>query len=88
MKKGSVVGAVDLPIVIQFCATAFTYYDQATAAQEIFGHTLESLRGIKYLYKYNVFQIAFVVLARLTFVYHLIFGWRRRKPSGRFQLSS
>ncbi|RYR66912.1 hypothetical protein Ahy_A03g013097 [Arachis hypogaea] len=51
MKKGSVVGAVDLPMfVIQFCATAFTYYDQATAAQEIFGHTLESLRGIKYLY--------------------------------------
>ncbi|XP_058080096.1 LIMR family protein At5g01460 isoform X2 [Magnolia sinica] len=37
--------------VIQFCATAFAYYSQATAAQEIFGHTLESLRGIKYLYK-------------------------------------
>ena len=74
--------------VIQFCATAFAYYAQATAAQEIFGHTLESLRGIKYLYKYNVFQIAFVVLAGLTFVYYLIFGWRRRKPSGRFQLSS
>ncbi|XLT87079.1 hypothetical protein HN873_008832 [Arachis hypogaea] len=79
MKKGSVVGAVDLPMLY----SSFTYYDQATAAQEIFGHTLESLRGIKYLYKYNVFQIAFVVLARLTFVYHLIFGWRRRKPSGR-----
>lgn len=38
--------------VIQFCATAFAYYAQATAAQEIFGHTLQSLRGIKYLYKY------------------------------------
>ena len=37
--------------VIQFCATAFAYYAQATAAGEIFGHTLESLRGIKYLYK-------------------------------------
>ncbi|KAB5552171.1 hypothetical protein DKX38_009482 [Salix brachista] len=56
--------------VIQFCATAFGYYAQATAAQEIFGHTLQSLRGIKYLYKYNVFQIAFVVLAGLTFVYY------------------
>ncbi|XP_015897209.2 LIMR family protein At5g01460 [Ziziphus jujuba] len=74
--------------VIQFCSTAFAYYAQATAAQEIFGHTLESLRGIKYLYKYNVFQIAFVVLAGLTLVYYSIFGWRRRKPSGRFQLSS
>lgn len=86
--------------VIQFCSTAFGYYAQATAAQEIFGHTLESLRGIKYLYKwvtvfvyvllwlgillywhrmlilnyrYNVFQIAFVVLAGLTFVYYAAF---------------
>ncbi|XP_073140622.1 LIMR family protein At5g01460 [Henckelia pumila] len=74
--------------VIQFCATAFGYYAQATAAQEIFGHTLQSLRGIKYLYKYNVFQIAFIVLAGLTFVYYAAFGWRRKKPSGRFQLST
>ncbi|XP_044462780.1 LIMR family protein At5g01460 [Mangifera indica] len=74
--------------VIQFCATAFGYYAQATAAQEIFGHTLQSLRGIRYLYKYNVFQIAFVVLAGLTFVFYAAFGWRKRKPSGRFQLSS
>ncbi|RDX57752.1 LIMR family protein [Mucuna pruriens] len=59
--------------VIQFCSTAFAYYAQATAAQEIFGHTLESLRGIKYLYKCNVFQIAFVVLAGLTFVYYAAF---------------
>ncbi|KAK6943125.1 LMBR1-like membrane protein, partial [Dillenia turbinata] len=64
--------------VIQFCATAFAYYAQATSAQEIFGHTLQSLRGIKY----NIFQIAFVVLAGLTFVYYLAFGWRRRKPTG------
>ncbi|CAL0302620.1 unnamed protein product [Lupinus luteus] len=74
--------------VIQFCSTAFAYYAQATAAQEIFGHTLESLRGIKYLYKYNVFQIAFVAFAGLTFVYYAAFGWRRKKPSGRFQLST
>lgn len=74
--------------VIQFCATAFAYYAQATAAQEIFGHNLQSLRGIKYLYKYNVFQIGFIVLAGLTFVYYGAFGWRRKKPSGRFQLSS
>ncbi|PSS34667.1 LIMR family protein [Actinidia chinensis var. chinensis] len=73
--------------VIQFCGTAFAYYAQATAAQEIFGHTLQSLRGIKYSYKYNVFQIAFIALAGLTFVYYAAFGWRRRKPSGRFQLS-
>ncbi|KAL6861591.1 hypothetical protein ACP4OV_017291 [Aristida adscensionis] len=59
--------------VIQFCATAFAYYAQATAAQEIFGHTLQSLRGIKYLYKYNVFQYGFVALAILTLFYYAIF---------------
>lgn len=74
--------------VIQFCATAFAYYAQATAAEEIFGHTLQSLRGIKYLYKYNVFQIGFVALGGLTFVYYAAFGWRRKKPTGRFQLST
>uniref|UniRef100_A0A8R7V105 Secreted protein n=1 Tax=Triticum urartu TaxID=4572 RepID=A0A8R7V105_TRIUA len=47
--------------VIQFC-TAFVHYAQATAAQEIFDHTLQSLHGIKYLYKYNVFQYGFVAL--------------------------
>ncbi|XP_074270604.1 LIMR family protein At5g01460-like [Silene latifolia] len=74
--------------VIQFCSSAFAFYAQATAAEEIFGHTLQSLRGIKYLYKYNVFQIGFVAFALLTFVYYAAFGWRRKKPSGRFQLSS
>ncbi|THU51667.1 hypothetical protein C4D60_Mb06t33470 [Musa balbisiana] len=74
--------------VIQFCATAFAYYSQATAAQEIFGHTLQSLRGIKYLYKYNVFQYGFVFLAVITLFCYAAFGWKKRKPSGRFQLSS
>ncbi|KAG5557989.1 hypothetical protein RHGRI_008035 [Rhododendron griersonianum] len=62
--------------VIQFCASAFAYYAQATAAEEIFGHTLQSLRGIKYLYKYNVFQIGFIALAGLTFVYYAAFAFR------------
>ncbi|KAK8958321.1 LIMR family protein [Platanthera guangdongensis] len=74
--------------VIQFCATAFASYAQATAAQEIFGHNLQSLRGIKYLYKYNIFPYAFVALAAITFLYYLIFGWRKKKPTARFQLSS
>lgn len=74
--------------VIQFCATAFGYYAQATAAQEIFGHTLQSLRGLKYLYKYNVFPYIFLALAIVTLFYYLAFGWKKRKLSTRFQLSS
>lgn len=74
--------------VIQFSATAFALYAQATSVQEIFGHTLESLRGIKYLFKYNVFQIVFVLLSILTLVYYLAFGWRKRKARGKMQLIS
>ncbi|KAK6919614.1 LMBR1-like membrane protein [Dillenia turbinata] len=36
------------------------------------------------MHGYNVFQIVFVVLAGLTFVYYLAVGWRRKKPTGRF----
>lgn len=74
--------------VIQFSATAFALYAQATSVQEIFGHTLESLRGIKYLFKYNVFQIVFVILSILTLIFYLAFGWRKPKPRKKMQLVS
>uniref|UniRef100_A0A9I9CGJ8 LIMR family protein n=1 Tax=Cucumis melo TaxID=3656 RepID=A0A9I9CGJ8_CUCME len=50
--------------VIQFCSTAFAYYARATAAQEIFGHTLQSLRGME---KKEAFRQvpAFLVIVRL-----------------------
>ncbi len=38
--------------MIQFCAKAFSLYVDATAVQQIFGGTLQTLRGIKYLFKY------------------------------------
>ncbi|KAH7656168.1 LMBR1-like membrane protein [Dioscorea alata] len=59
--------------VIQFSATAFGSYAQATAAQDIVGHTIQSLRGIKYLYKCNMFQIAFIGFAFLTLLYYVLF---------------
>jgi hypothetical protein len=38
--------------VIQFCAKAFSVYADATAVQQIFGGTIQSLRGIKYLFRW------------------------------------
>ncbi|GBG85570.1 hypothetical protein CBR_g40208 [Chara braunii] len=72
--------------VIQFCATAFALYAQETAVANIFGHQLENLRGIKVLFRYGIFQIVFVSLAFLTFVYYIGFGWRRR-PRTRISLT-
>eukprot|EP00897_Mesotaenium_endlicherianum_P006173 jgi/Mesen1/5584/ME000281S04639 len=67
--------------VIQFCAKAFANYVEATAVAEIFGHTLENLRGIRVLYKlvFNMFQIAFVILAILTLIYFVVVGFKKHK---------
>ncbi|CAI7798649.1 unnamed protein product [Closterium sp. NIES-53] len=56
---------------IQFCAKAFAAYAQETAVQEIFGHTLENLQGIRYLYVFNLFQYIFIVMFVVTFIYFL-----------------
>ncbi|KAH9571880.1 hypothetical protein CY35_02G116100 [Sphagnum magellanicum] len=64
--------------VIQFCAKAFSLYVDATAVQQIFGGTLQTLRGIKYLFRYNVFQIMFIILAFLTILYYMCCGWRKK----------
>ncbi|GAQ82999.1 LMBR1 domain-containing protein 1 [Klebsormidium nitens] len=65
--------------VILFCQSAFAVYAQETAVSEIFGQQLQNLRGIKYLFRFNIFPIAFVVFALLTLFWYLAFGWRKRK---------
>lgn len=67
--------------VIQFCAKAFGEYAESTAVWEIFGHTLENLRGVRYLYIYNVFQIAFVASAGITAIWYFKWGWKKKKRS-------
>ena len=39
---------------IRLCSKAFGVYAQTIVVQEIFGHTLELLRGIKYIFKYGI----------------------------------
>ncbi|KAL2652415.1 hypothetical protein R1flu_020543 [Riccia fluitans] len=72
--------------VIQFSAKAFSVYAQATAVQEIFGNQLENLRGIKYLFRFNIFQIAFVIFALLTTIYYFTVGLKKKQRKGKFQL--
>ncbi|KAJ7523093.1 hypothetical protein O6H91_18G037000 [Diphasiastrum complanatum] len=72
--------------VIQFCAKAFSLYAQATAVQEIFGYTLESLRGLKYLFRYNVFQFVFILLSIGTLIYYLAYGWKKKQTRGKMHI--
>ncbi|GJP75354.1 hypothetical protein CLOP_g5811 [Closterium sp. NIES-67] len=68
---------------IQFCAKAFAAYAQETAVQEIFGHTLENLQGIRYLYVFNLFQYIFIVMFAVTFIYFLAVERKRLKRKGK-----
>ncbi|GJP37822.1 hypothetical protein CLOM_g22228 [Closterium sp. NIES-68] len=73
---------------IQFCAKAFAAYAQETAVQEIFGHTLENLQGIRYLYVFNLFQYIFIVMFAVTFIYFLAVERKRLKRKGKKQAPS
>ena len=54
---------------IQFCADAFSLYANETAISEIFGNEIENLRGIKYLYQYNIFLYSLLGFSGLTLLY-------------------
>ena len=59
---------------IQFCASAFDLFVAETDVGLIFGNQLESLRGVHYLFKNNVFVFTFFGLAMLTLIYKLLVG--------------
>lgn len=68
--------------VIQFCAQAFDAYANDTEIEDIFGNQIEHLRGIKYLYTYNVFMFAFCGLAFLSACW-LAYSYSRDPRRGR-----
>eukprot|EP00899_Mesostigma_viride_P010788 jgi/Mesvir1/19710/Mv09970-RA.1 len=71
--------------LVQFCAQAFELYAKETAVDEIFGDEIEHLKGLKYLYKYNVFIYIFMGMAFFSFIFLLAKKdpKRRRKETGR-----
>ena len=57
--------------VIQFCSQAFSLYAAETAIRDIFDVQINNLRGIKHLYKDNVFLIMFFIFTGLSLIYLL-----------------
>ena len=68
---------------IQFAASAFALYANGTAILDIYGNTLRSLEGIRYIYTENIYVYAFLGMVVLTLVVILIRGpdaYKKKKP--------
>lgn len=71
--------------IIQFCASAFDEYANETAVDQIFGNQITNLRGLGYVFQYNVFVFCLFAFAGLTALV-LPFTGRRgpKKPKANF----
>jgi hypothetical protein len=73
-----------VPAVVQFSATAFGSYAQGTAVFDVFGSTATFLRGLSYVYRFNVFIYMLLGVCGISGVVAVIKGpgqgWRRRRP--------
>jgi LMBR1 domain-containing protein 1 len=72
--------------ITQFCAGAFAAYASSTVVFEIFGNDVLYLRGLRYIYQFNVFLYMFLGVAGLSLLWTVVRGasgggpWRRAKP--------
>eukprot|EP00877_Chromochloris_zofingiensis_P003260 jgi/Chrzof1/12935/Cz07g13030.t1 len=74
--------------VIQFCASAFATYANNTMIFDIFGNQVMYLRGLRYIYQFNIFLWMFLGMAGLSILAMIIKGpgkWKRKKPLDAYQ---
>ncbi len=72
---------------IQFAASAFGLYANGTVILDIYGNTLRSLEGLKYIYTKNIYIYAFLGVFLLSLVVLIAKGpdhWKRRKPDAEY----
>jgi len=66
--------------VIQFCAQAFSAYSTETAVSKIFVGNIENLKGLGYLFKYNIFIYSFFAMICLSLIIVPFQTYRTAKP--------
>jgi LMBR1 domain-containing protein 1 len=73
-----------VPAVVQFSAAAFGAYAQGTAVFDVFGSTAMFLRGLSYVYRFNVFIYMLLGVCGLSGLVAVVKGpgkgWVRRRP--------
>lgn len=74
-----------VPAVVQFASAAFSGgYAQGTAAFDVFGSTATFLRGLSYVYRFNVFIYMLLGVCGLSGLVAVVKGpgkgWTRRRP--------
>ncbi|GBF96088.1 hypothetical protein Rsub_08964 [Raphidocelis subcapitata] len=69
--------------VTQFCASAFASYASNTIIFEIFGNDVLYLKGLRYVYQFNVFLYMMLSVAGLSTLWMVVRGaggpWKRAK---------
>lgn len=74
---------------IQFAASAFALYANGTAILDIYGNTLRSIEGIRYLYTENIYIYLFLAMMALTLVVLLFRGpdaYKKKKKQNYFDM--
>ena len=76
-----------VPAVVQFAAAAFAGYASGTAVFGVFGSTAMFLRGLSYVYRFNVFLYMMLGVCGISALVAVVKGpgkgWaRRRKDDG------
>jgi hypothetical protein len=75
-----------VPAVVQFSAAAFAAFAQGTEVHALFGSTAAHLRGLSYVYRFNVFVYMLLGVCGLSGLVAVVKGpgrgWARRRGGG------
>ncbi|WIA33236.1 hypothetical protein OEZ86_006379 [Tetradesmus obliquus] len=66
--------------VIQFCASAFASYANSTQIFDVFGNQVMYLKGLRYIYQFNIFLYMFMGIMGISIIVMVIKGpgkWKR-----------
>ena len=74
--------------IVQFCAQVFDVYAAETAVTDIFGGNIENLKGLGYLFKYNVFIYSFFAMICLSCIIIPFETWKTPKPKKTWERDS
>jgi LMBR1 domain-containing protein 1 len=74
--------------IVQFCAQVFNVYAAETAVTDIFGGNIENLKGLGYLFKYNVFIYSFFAMICLSCIIIPFETWKTPKPKKTWERDS
>lgn len=72
--------------IIQFCAQVFDVYAAETSVTDIFGGNIENLKGLGYLFKYNIFIYCFFGMICLSLMIVPFQNYKVKPPRKAYEI--